>query len=544
MKLGRRGLLLGAIGAGGAAALTSCADSRVIGFDPAKRSLDIANGGEPLSLDPHKASGTWENNIIGNLFVGLTSENERAEPGPGMATHWDTSEDGLTWTFYLREAYWSDGEPVNSHDFVFAFQRILNPLNLCEYAPLLYPILNAEAVNKGDGVNPSPYSVGVSALDDRTLEIKLEHPAPYLLQLLKHYTAYPVPKHAILRHGNDWIKPENIVVNGPFKLEKWWSNYIIHIQKNPAFYDSRNVWLEDVYFYPSNDSNAAARSVLSGERGWSTNFPSGRTAELRRTAPSYVRVSPYLVVTYFSFNMQRRPFGDARVRRALTMAIDRDFIATKIYKSGEKPALSFVPPGIANYGTDARYPWAGESMEARRAEARRLLTSAGFGPNNPLRFEFSHRNGGDNPRVAVVVQADWRGIAPWVICELRGVETQIHYANLRAKNYQIGDGGWVADFNDARNYLYLLETRTGAQNYSGFSNPEFDALMHKSDFEPDAAARARLMMRAEQIALDEAALCTTIFGVARNLVDPRLTGWEPNLEDIHRARWLREAAAT
>lgn len=541
MRLDRRAILQGAAGLGGAAALANCADARVIGFDPARKSLDIANGGEPLSLDPHKASGTWENNIIGNMFMGLTTEGPDAEPVPGMATYWETSEDGRTWTFYLREAYWSDGEPVNSHDFVFAYQRILNPDSLAEYAPLLYPILNAEAVNKGQ---LPPSAVGVSALDDRTLEIQLEHPAPYLPQLLMHYTNYPVPKHVVLEHGNDWIKPENIVVNGAYKLVRWWSNYIIHIRKNPSFYDSRNVWMEDIYFYPTSDTNASTRAVQSGERGWATSFPSGRTAELRRTMPRYVHVAPYLLVTYFSFNMTRKPFDDARVRRALTMAIDRDFIATQIYKAGERPALSFVPPGIANYGNSARYSWVGQRLEARRAEARRLLTDAGFGPNNPLRFEFSHRNGGDNPRIAVVVQADWRAIAPWVVCELKAVETQIHYANLRAKNYQIGDGGWVADFNDARNYLYLLETRTGAQNYSGYSNPEFDHLMHASDFEPKAMGRAALMMRAEQIALDDAPICTTVFGVSKNLVDPRIGGYEDNLADIHRARWMKLAATS
>jgi oligopeptide transport system substrate-binding protein len=287
--------------------------------------------------------------------------------------------------------------------------------------------------------------------------------------------------------------------------------------------------------------NAAARSALSGERGWSTNFPSNRAPEMRREAPSFVEVHPYLLVQYFSFNMKKPPFDDVRVRRALAMAIDREFIARQIYRAGEFPALSFVPPGIANYRSAARYPWADTPLAARREEARRLLSEAGFGPNNPLRFEFSHRNTGDNPRVAVVAQADWRSIAPWVVVELAGVETQIHYANLRAKNFQVGDGGWVADYNDARNYLYLLETRTGYQNYPGYSSPQFDGLMHAADNEPDAERRAALMSRAEQLALDEAPVCTTVFGVSKNLVDPRLGGWSGNLVDIHRARWFTPA---
>ena len=288
----RRSLLKGAGWIGAAATLSACANARVIGFDKAARSLDIANQGEPLSLDPHKASGTWENNIIGNMFVGLTTEDSRSRPVPGMAQRWETSEDGLVWTFYLRPAFWSDGEACDAHDFQFAFRRILDPANKAEYAAILYPIKNAEAVNKGD---LPPDQVGVAALDDTTLEIRLDHPAPYLPQLLKHYTAYPVPKHVLERHGDNWIKPENIAVNGPFTLRKWWSNYIVHLERNPRFFDNSNVTLQHLYFYPSVDVNAAARKILSGEGGWSTRFPSNQVDELNRDLPGFVRVAPYLL---------------------------------------------------------------------------------------------------------------------------------------------------------------------------------------------------------------------------------------------------------
>lgn len=531
----RRSLLAGAGGLTAAASLGACANAQVVGFDKARKSLDIANQGEPLSLDPHKASGVWENNIVGNMFVGLTTENARSEPVPGMAERWETSEDGRTWTFFLRRAQWSDGEACDAHDFEFAFRRILDPENLAEYAAILYPIKNAEAVNRGD---MTPDNVGVRAIDDLTLEIQLEHPAPYLPQLLKHYTAFPVPKHLVEEHGDDWVHPSNIAVNGPFKLLKWWSNYIVHLERNPTFFDSENVVLEHLYFYPSNDVNAAARKVMSGEAGWSTRFPSNQVAELRRALPGFVRVAPYLTCNYFSFNTTRPPFDDVRVRRALAMAYDRDFVAAQIYRTGELPAYSFVPPGIANYPSTARYPWADMPIAERKREAERLLREAGYGPNNPLRFEFSHRNTSDNPRVAVVVQNDWRSIAPWVTVELRGVETQVHYANLRAKNFDVGDGGWVADFNDAKNYLYLLETRTGPQNYPGYSNREYDRLVHESDFEPDLERRAQLMAQAEQLALDDAPICMSVFLNSLNLVHPDLAGYEDNLEDIHRARWF------
>jgi len=531
----RRKLLAGGGGVAAAASLGACANGQVVGFDKSAKSLDIANQGEPLSLDPHKASGIWENNIIGNMFIGLTTENARAEPIPGMAERWETSEDGRTWTFYLRRAVWSDGEACDAHDFEFAFKRILNPETLAEYAAILYPLKNAETINAGE---MNPELLGVRAIDDLTLEIELEHPAPYLPQLLKHYTAYPVPKHIVERYGADWINAENVVVNGPFKLVRWWSNYIVHLERNPSFWENDQVVLEHLYFYPATDVNAAARKVMAGEAGWSNRFPSNQVEELRAALPGYVRVAPYLTVNYFSFNMTKPPFDDARVRQALCMAYDREFVAQRIYRTGDQPAYALVPPGIAGYPSTAQYRWKDDPIAERKAEAERLLRAAGYGPNNPLRFEFSHRATSDNPRVAVVVQNDWNSIAPWVTVELRGVETQVHYANLRAKNFDVGDGGWVADYNDARTYLYLLETRTGPQNYPSYSNADYDRLVAASDFEIDAEARGRLMAQAEQIALDDAPICTSVVINSTNLVHPDLTGYEDNLEDIHRARWF------
>jgi len=452
MKTTRRGLLSGSAGLSGLA-VAGCWGDRVIGFDPAALSLDIANGGEPLSLDPHKVQGTWENDLVGQMFVGLTTEDAHADPIPGMAERWETSPDGLTWTFHLREAAWSDGTPVTAQDFVYAYRRILNPATMAQYASVLYPIKNAEVLNNAQDAAVDMSSLGVRAIDDRTFEMTLEHPAPYLPALLKHYTSYPVPKHLIERLGDDWIRPENIVVNGPFKLASWKSNYIIVMDKNPAFFDAENVALQRLYFYPTSDPNVQARGVLSGERGWARNFPSNKVVELREQAPAYVRVHDYLLVQYLSFNTTRPPFNDARLRRALSMAINREFIASQIYRTNEQPAYSNVPKGVLNYPGLSHFRWRDTPLAERQAEARRLLAEAGFGPDNPLTFELKHRNSGDNPRVAVVVQADWREIG--VNVELVGSEVQVHYATLRAKDFVVGDGGWVADYNDAKSYLYL-----------------------------------------------------------------------------------------
>ncbi len=534
-ELNRRAFGGVAAGASLAALLAGCGRA-VIGLDPERLSLDIANGAEPQSLDPHKVSGQWENNILGNLLVGLTTEAPDASIMPGMAERWETSADGLTWTFYLREAQWSDGRPCDAFDFEYAYRRILHPDTIAEYAYLLYPIFNSEACKKGE----LPIeALGVRALDARTLEMRLEHPAPYLPGMLRHYTSYPVPRHVVEVHGNDWIKPEHAVWNGAFKLVKWWSNYIVHLEKNERFYDADNVALRELFFYPTPDDDASARRVMRGEIAWSTRFPGKKQDYYERAIPGYPRTHPWLLSNYFSLNCTRPPFNDIRVRKAISMAIDREFLAYEIWKAGYQPAYSFVPPRMEGYPESARLFFADWPRERRLEEARSLLREAGYGPNNPLRFAFKHRNTADNPRIAVVVQRDWAEIAPWVRAELRGQEAQIHYADLRAKNFDAGDGGWIADYNDAKNYLKLLETRTGAQNYSGYSNPAYDRLMRESDQERDPVRRYEIMLKAEALGINECPIVPVSIGASTNLVHPRIEGWEGNLEDIHWARWMR-----
>jgi oligopeptide transport system substrate-binding protein len=523
-------------------ALSACGGGNQGGGDRGPTIVHVGNAAEPLSLDPHKASGTWENDIIGSMLMGLTTENLDADPVPGMAESWTTSPDGLTWTFKLRDATWSDGVPVTADDFVFAFRRILDPKTIAQYATILYPVKNAEAVNTG---KMAPDQLGVRAIDPKTFEITLEHPAPYLPGLLTHYTAFPVPKHVVEKLGDAWIQPENIVVNGPFKLVEWRSNDFIKTVKNDRFYDAANVCLTEIYYYPTNDPNAAERRVRTGELDISRDFASNRLEFLRKEIPDYVQVHPYNGLTYYLFNTTKKPFDDPRVRRALSMAIDRQFITGKILAAGQQPAYSLVPPGIANYSGGPTKDFMGSDMAARRAEAKKLLEEAGFGPDNPLTFTYNHRNTGDNPRIAPVIQENWRAIADWVRPEIAGVETQIHYDNLRAGNFEAADAGWIADFNDARNFLYLYETRSGAMNYGKYTNPEFDRLMVQADQERDVARRAAILRQAEEILLRDAAFAPGFFLINKNLVNPRITGFKPNDEDIHRPRYwcTKEAAA-
>jgi len=469
------------------------------------------------------------------MIIGLYQDDAAGEPIPGMATGYEVSEDGLAWTFTLREAEWSDGVPVTAQDFVFSMRRILDPATIAQYASLLYGIKNAEAVNKGQ---LAPEELGVSAPDDRTLVIELEYPAPYLPSLLTHYTTYPVPAHVVEEYGSRWIQPENAVFNGPYLLEEWRSNAFVHLVRNPNFYEAETICFDEVYYYPTTDANAAVRRVRAGELDLNTSFPGQQVEELEEQLPGFVHVYPYLNTVYYAPYMPEAPWDDVRVRRALSMSLDRQFMVDEILRTGQRPTSTLVPPGIANYEGVEQADWWDEDMDTRREEARQLLMEAGFGPDNPLAFEFTYRNSGNNPRVAPVVQQNWEAIADWVQVSISGIEVQIQYDNLRTGNFEVGDAGWVADYNDAQNYLYLLESRTGSMNYGRYSNPEYDALIAESNRELDPERRSNLLARAERMMLDDVAIIPMWNDTSRNLVDPEITGWEDNVSDKHRTRFL------
>ncbi|WP_397403544.1 peptide ABC transporter substrate-binding protein [Phenylobacterium sp.] len=507
--------------------------SKVDDCPAGKVCLRAGNGVEVLSLDPHKVSGVGDHRVLLDSMVGLTMADASDKVAPGAAERWETSADGLTWTFYLRDAVWSDGVPVTADDFVFSLRRILNPATAAEYASLLYPILGAQAVNEG---RAALETLGVRAVTPRILEIRLEHPAPYLLQLAKHQTMYPVPKHVVEKHGNAWSRPEHYVSNGPYTIVSWKLGDRIKAVKNPRYWDAAKVCVDQISYYPTTDNITAERQVRNGELDMNADIQSNRIALLREQMPGYVRTHTYLGVSYLTYNNSVVALRDVRVRRALAMAIDREFITKKLMRGGQQPAYTFVPPGVANYQAVRPPEWAAWPFEKRQAEARRLLAEAGYGPGRPLKIEIKHRNSADPSLIMPAIQADWKSIG--VEARLAQNEPQIAYAAYRARDFEVGDAAWVADYNDPMTFLYLMNSTTGAQNYGDYKNPAFDALLKKADNEPDAAVRAGYLAKAERIMLDDATIAPVFFYVNKNLVSPRVTGWVANLGDIHPTQFL------
>jgi len=495
------------------------------------------NTTEPATLDPHASTGTWEDRIQSDMFMGLTQSAADGSTIPGVAERWDISPDGLVWTFHLRDSVWSDGVPLTADDFVYSLRRVLDPKTASEYAALVFLIKNGQAIN--DGKAPLE-ALGARAIDARTLEITLEHPAPYLAELAKHHVLYPVPKHVVTKLGEAWVRPGNMVSNGPYVLTEWRLGDYVKAVRNPRFFEADKLCVDEIRYYPTTDSISAERRVASGELDVNTDIQSNRIAFLRTKMPGYVRTNTYLGTTYIAFNNSKKsgypPFRDKRVRQALAMAIDRDFITDKLFRGGQKPAETFAPPGTANYQAVKPPFWFAWTLERRQAEARKLLAAAGYGPDHPLKVEIKHRNTPDPMLYMPAVQADWKAIGVQVT--LAQQETQIAYADYRARAFQVADAAWVADYNDASSFLDLQRSWYGPQNYGDYNNPVYDALLDKADHEPDAVKRAQYMAEAEHIMLEDAPIVPVYFYINKNLVSPAVTGWVDNLVDHHRTRWL------
>ena len=497
--------------------------------------LRVGNMGEPATLDPHHVAGVWENRIIGDMFLGLTTEGQDGSVVPGVAEDWTISDDGTVYTFKLGDHNWSDGTPVTADDFVFALRRILAPEAAAKYASLLYPIKNAEELNsaKMQGME----NLGARAVDDKTLEITLKAPTPYFIEQLTHYTAFPVPKHLVEKHGDDWIKKENIASNGAYMLDEWVPNTHVRLVKNPDFYDAENVAIETVEFFPSEDRAAVQKRFRAGEIDIAKDFASEQFDFLKKELPDETSVAPYLGIYYYTINNTKPPFDDPRVRNALSMAIDREAITDKVLKTGELPAYSFVPPGTGNYGDPAYVDWMDEAQEQRVEGAKALMAEAGYGPDNPLKLTLSYNTSENHKRIAIAVASMWKQNLG-VQAELFNQEVTPHYNKLEGNDFDVARAGWIADYNDAQNFLYLLETRTGRQNYGRYSNPEYDRLMEQASTTTDMDKRAQYLHEAEAIAMEEQAIIPIYYYVSKNLVSTKVAGWEPNVKDIQRTRYL------
>ncbi|MDX2143402.1 MAG: peptide ABC transporter substrate-binding protein [Rhodospirillaceae bacterium] len=498
------------------------------------------NAAEPDTLDPHIASSAWENHIIGELFLGLTTDAADGHPIPGIAESWTTSADGLTWTFTFRPGItWSDGVPIKASDAVFGMRRLMDPKTASKYASILYIIENAEDVNSG---KKPLEALGVRAVDERTFEIKLKEPAPFLPGMLTHYTGFPVPEHVVRKYGKEWTNAGTMVSSGPYVLKEWIPNGHVHVVKNKNFYEADKLAIDEIYFYPTEDERAALNRFRAGEIDANiTNrgFPSDQIAWLNQNMPGQGRVYTYLSTEYVAINLRRKPFDDLRIRKALMLAVDREIFAQKVWRDGRSHATSFVPPGIDNYDVDPKPSYGFENMTRaeRLAEAKRLLAEAGYGPDNPLRFDYNNMTGYDARRTAAAITTMWREAG--IVTRPLPNEPKTHYNVIQAFDFDVSWAAWVGDYNDPQTFLYLLESNAGAFNYSGYANAEYDRLMNEAKNTLDLKARAAIMAKAENIALRDISIIPLTHTITKNLVGSHVKGYVDNIVNWHRTRYMR-----
>lgn len=499
--------------------------------------LKRGNLTEAETIDPLLATTLPENNIVGDMFLGLTTEDVNSHVIPGAAESWTTSPDGLVWTFKLRpELKWSDGVPLKAADFVFSFRHLLDPKTAARYASIEYVIKNAEAVNTG---KLPPEELGVRAPDDRTVEITVETPTPFLAGLMKHYTAFPIPEHVYRKFGETWTRPGTMVSNGAYMLAEWSPHDHIKLVKNPHFYDAANVRIDEVYFYPVESEATALTMYRAGDidgNFGTRGIPVSQLPELQKTLRDQVHVAPILANSYIALNTRRAPFDDKRLRRAVSLCIDRNILAEKVVKDQRVPAYAFVPPGTANYRNTAKNSFADWPMDRRRAEARRLLSGAGYGPERPLIFEYLYNASVDQRRATVAEAALLKECG--IIMRPIVNELKVHYSRMQNDDFTAGWAGWVGDYNDPQNFLYLFDSRSGVFNYGGYNNPVFDRLMDEAKVTVDLKARAEILATAEQLALDDDAIVPLDFSTAKELVSTAVKGVADNIENIHRTRWM------
>lgn len=490
--------------------------------------LLIANTGEPLTLDPHRYNLRLEETLLNDLFMGLTTFNAAGEIVPGAAARWEASEDGMVWTFYLKpELRWSDGTPLTADDFVFAFRRLQNPETAASLAYFMNMLANAEAINSGQ---MPPEKLGVRAIDSTTLRLTLQRPYPFLLERLLYPTAFPVPRHAIEKHGDDWVKAEHWVSNGAYTLQAWVPQAYIELQANPLFIEP--VSIQQARYLPVASEQAAYNRYRNGELHVIPSFPVGELNALRDNPD--LRLSSLLSMFYLVFNTREAPFDDVRVRQALSLAVNQEILTDKVMRSGNQPEYTFAPSAIADY-TGNSLPHRDLPPKERISRAKTLLQLAGFGPDNPLQLTLRHPAGLEIKKVNLAIGGMWKAIG--VQASLQQADLRSHFADLRSGSFQVGWAGWIGE-NNAEHYLGLLKSDIGNVNYGGFANPVFDALFRQAQQQSDATERNALLASAEEVATHLYPVVPLYSSTVRRLVTPRLQGWKENGRDMHQLRYL------
>ncbi len=492
--------------------------------------LLVGNGADPATLDPQLITGLTDSHPVSALFEGLTTPDPQTlEPRPGMAQSWEYDDKTLTWTFHLRpEAKWSNGDPVTASDFVFSYHRMLTPALGSEYANMLYPIKNAEAYNKEKLKDFS--QVGVHAADAHTLKITLENPTSYFLALCYHQTYLPVHPPTITKYDafdhpdSGWDKPGKLVGNGPFVLTKYVLGEVIEVKKNPLYWNAANVRLNGIRFYPISNINTEDRAFRNGLLHVTQQVPPTKVDGYLAEHNPYLNISPVYGSYFYSINTRKPPLNDPRVRRALSMALDRKLLAEKVVRGGRQPAYSLTPPS-ADYKPRA-------VVQEDVAAAKRLLAEAGYPDGKGLpAMEVLYNNSDAHRAIAEALQQMWK--------QNLGINVNLaqsawpDYLNRRKNaDFQIIRASWYADYLDPSTFLELFKSDNEMEQ-TGWKSDTYDRFILAARGEQDKAKRMEDFQQAEAVLVEESPLIPLYFYSTIMMIRPEVKGYYPNLLDVH-----------
>ena len=469
---------------------------------------------EPSTLDPAKSTALVESNVELALFEGLTRLDEHEQPQPAAAKSWDISPDGTEYTFHLRDnLLWNDGTPLTAHDFEYAWKRVLDPQTASENAYMMYPLNNGEAFFKQE---VSADQVGVKALDDKTLYVKLKAPITYFLNLTAFHAYYPVPRHVVEKDPEIWAANDKIVSNGPFVLTHWTHSNQLQFVKNDKYWDKDKVKLENMQWPISESQSTRVSMVESGQANITVEPPISEQERL--TKEGLFKMSPYLGSYYYSFNTQKAPFDNPLVRKAFSMAVDREKLVNNVIKGGKEPAYAWVPPGLTNPITKQDFRREGGNLvEYNPQKARELLSEAGY-PNGeslpPITILYNTNE--MHKAVAEVIQAMWKENLN-VNVELLNQESKVYLDARNTGNFQVARASWIGDYADPMTFMdvYLDENNDGQ-----YHNPLYNDLVRKAQNTNNQEIRMQAMHEAEKILMNDAVVLPIYYTTQPYIAQP------------------------
>lgn len=490
------------------------------------------NGSEPETLDPALAESVGANNLTRDLFEGLTATDGHGKLVPGVAESWKQT-DATTWVFKLRKnAKWSNGDPVTAGDFLYGIRRFVDPKTASTYAATFgIFLLNGQAIVKGE---KPPSDIGVKAIDKFTIEIKTAFPVTFLPDLMSNNNLGPVHKASIEKFGKDWTKPGNLVSNGAFALKEWQVNNRVVIERNPQYWDAANVQLSKVTYLPIEDGHADVKMYESGENEWVYQLPPGTYEKFKAQYPKEIRNAPMIGLRYYSYQNQSPAFKDVRVRKALSMVIDRDILAQRVTADGQTPAYGVIVAGTS--GADVTsYEWATWPMDKRVAEAKSLLEKAGVKPGT--KFVFSYNTSEYHKKMAVFAASEWKTKLGLNI-ETESMEFKVLLKKRHDGDFQMARNGWVADYNDATTFLTLVRCDSD-QNDNFNCNREAEELINQGSQSTDQVKRRALLTQAAKMIMNDYPMIPLLQYSLPRLVKSYIGGYSlDNAQDRFRSKDL------